>query len=86
MKYKVGDKVKVVTIDNTWPYWMPNMNHIEGNDYIIVGTYRFSDGITHPTIIIEDGGTGLNGENEYGIPEHCLELVEKQLMFDFMYD
>ena len=87
MKYKPGDKVRVVIKDSGWIYWCPIMNTTIGKTYIIHGEYELG-GRIHPTIIIPGGDNDLSRKlEEYSIPEHCLEKVYlpgEQLLFAFM--
>ena len=90
MKFKVGDRVKVIHTYPDWAYWMSEMSTCIGKTYTIVGEWESNRG-TYPTIVIEGYYRGLGGSNrvesEYTIHEQCLELAIKpgeQLLFDFM--
>ena len=86
MKFKIGDVVKVICMNTSWPFWMSGMSKLLGTKQTIYGEFELG-GDYYPTIIIEGGYSGVEGGSEYGFPEECLKLVHKpgeQLLFDFM--
>jgi len=86
MKFKIGDKIKVINIDKKWAYWMKEMDNCIGKSYTVVGSYTFYPDETCPTILIDGHYNGIDGCEEYAFPEHCLKLIDPQLLFDFMYE
>ncbi|MBE3036583.1 MAG: hypothetical protein IMZ70_05845 [Candidatus Atribacteria bacterium] len=87
MKFKPGDKVKVTHKDHHWIFWMSEMDDLVGKIHTIHGEWELAYTM-YPTIVIKDAFSGCSSNrNEYGIPEHCLELAIKpgeQLLFSFM--
>ena len=88
MKFKVGDRVKVIREDIFWSYWVSEMGTIVGEVHTIVGECILADKAC-PTLIVPGFKLGVGPGGEYSFPEHCLELAIKpgeQLEFDFMRD
>lgn len=86
MKYKKGDRVRVIKANRTWVYWTSEMDYLVGKECIIYDEYTLG-GTKVPTIFIKGGRRGVNGGEEHGFPENCLELAFKpgeQLEFAFM--
>ncbi len=86
MKYKKGDRVRVIKANHLWSYWTPDMDKLVGKVCIIYDEYTL--GRTKvSTIFIKGGRYGVRGGEEHGFPDNCLELEFKpgeQLEFAFM--
>ena len=90
MKFKVGDRVRVIREDIFWSYWMLEMSSLVGEVHTIVGECRLADKAC-PTLVVPGYNSGIisgmRERGEYGFPEHCLELAiqpGEQLLFAFM--
>jgi hypothetical protein len=90
MKFKIGDRVKVIRTYKNWNFYCHEMDILIGRVVTIVGEWESSQG-TFPTVVIKGYDRGIHGLNrvngEYGINEACLELAiqpGEQLVFPFM--
>ena len=86
MRFKIGDRVKVVKDDISWSYWVFDMSSMVGKTYTIIDFFTFSDGNTHPVVEFSGHYRGIDGLDHYAIPEDCLKHVERQMQFAFMLE
>jgi hypothetical protein len=93
-EFKIGDKVRVVRKqrkgDSHPSLWRSSMDVCVGNTYIVLGLDKGWDDLynTYMVYLPCKQGDGFKPvgveENGWWFPPETLELVDKQLLFDFM--